>query len=101
MSAPSPRCFFDISIGGEAKGRVVFELFSHVVPKTAEKCVTPLCHCPSLGPCAAMYPTSPPLIITTDHSQTDHALTRQLSRFVHRRKGPKPIIQTIPHPPRH
>lgn len=32
----NPRVFFDISIGGAAAGRVVFELFADVVPKTAE-----------------------------------------------------------------
>ena len=31
-----PRTFFDISIGGKAAGRIVFELFNDVVPKTAE-----------------------------------------------------------------
>ncbi|KAK1560869.1 hypothetical protein Q3G72_031823 [Acer saccharum] len=31
-----PRCFFDISIGGELEGRVVIELFDDVVPRTAE-----------------------------------------------------------------
>ncbi len=31
-----PRVFFDITIGGEAKGKVVFELFNDIVPKTAE-----------------------------------------------------------------
>jgi len=31
-----PRVYFDISIGGEDVGRVVFELFADVVPKTAE-----------------------------------------------------------------
>lgn len=31
-----PRVFFDISIGTKAAGRVVFELYSSVVPKTAE-----------------------------------------------------------------
>ncbi|XP_058088610.1 peptidyl-prolyl cis-trans isomerase CYP40-like [Magnolia sinica] len=30
------RCFFDISIGGELEGRIVVELYSDVVPKTAE-----------------------------------------------------------------
>ncbi|KAJ1448811.1 cyclophilin-like domain-containing protein [Pelagophyceae sp. CCMP2097] len=30
------RTFFDVSIGGIAQGRVVFELFSDTVPKTAE-----------------------------------------------------------------
>ena len=32
----NPRVFFDISIGGQAAGRIVFELFTDVVPKTAE-----------------------------------------------------------------
>eukprot|EP00930_Biecheleria_cincta_P047656 TRINITY_DN33080_c0_g1_i1.p1 TRINITY_DN33080_c0_g1~~TRINITY_DN33080_c0_g1_i1.p1 ORF type:complete len:371 (-),score=58.60 TRINITY_DN33080_c0_g1_i1:38-1150(-) len=32
----NPRVFFDIEIGGEAAGRVEFELFSKVVPRTAE-----------------------------------------------------------------
>ena len=32
----NPRVFFDISIGGKPAGRVVFELFADVVPKTAE-----------------------------------------------------------------
>ncbi|KAL6213466.1 hypothetical protein ACLB2K_012913 [Fragaria x ananassa] len=31
-----PRCFLDISIGGELEGRIVIELYDHVVPKTAE-----------------------------------------------------------------
>lgn len=31
-----PRCFFDISIGGLNSGRIVFELFTDVVPKTAD-----------------------------------------------------------------
>lgn len=35
-STENPRTYFDISIGGEKKGRLVFELFSDVVPKTAE-----------------------------------------------------------------
>lgn len=30
------RCFFDIAISGTSVGRVVFEIFSDVVPKTAE-----------------------------------------------------------------
>ncbi|KAA8545906.1 hypothetical protein F0562_020643 [Nyssa sinensis] len=31
-----PRCYLDISIGGELEGRIVVELYSDVVPKTAE-----------------------------------------------------------------
>lgn len=30
------RCFFDIEIGGQAAGRIVFQLFDDVVPKTTE-----------------------------------------------------------------
>merc|ERR1719181_868967 len=32
----NPRVFFDIDIGGTSAGRIEFELFSKVVPKTAE-----------------------------------------------------------------
>jgi peptidylprolyl isomerase len=32
----NPRVFFDITIGGKAAGRITFELFADVVPKTAE-----------------------------------------------------------------
>lgn len=32
----NPQVFFDISIGGRDAGRIVFELYSDVVPKTAE-----------------------------------------------------------------
>ncbi|CAM8915698.1 unnamed protein product [Rhodiola kirilowii] len=32
----NPRCYMDISIGGELEGRIVVELYSDVVPKTAE-----------------------------------------------------------------
>ncbi|KAG6653147.1 peptidyl-prolyl cis-trans isomerase CYP40-like isoform X1 [Carya illinoinensis] len=31
-----PRCFLDISIGGELEGRIVVELYNDVVPRTAE-----------------------------------------------------------------
>jgi len=34
--ASNPRVFFDIEIGGTAAGRIEFELFSTVTPKTAE-----------------------------------------------------------------
>ncbi|MFM7171097.1 MAG: peptidylprolyl isomerase [Cyanobium sp.] len=36
MSIANPRVFFDISIGGKPAGRLSFELFADVVPKTAE-----------------------------------------------------------------
>ncbi|KAF8405084.1 hypothetical protein HHK36_009981 [Tetracentron sinense] len=32
----NPRCFLDITIGGELEGRLVIELYSDVVPKTVE-----------------------------------------------------------------
>lgn len=35
-SLPRARCFFDIATAGVSLGRVVFELFSDVAPKTAE-----------------------------------------------------------------
>lgn len=31
-----PRCFLDVSIGGELEGRIVVELYNDIVPKTAE-----------------------------------------------------------------
>ena len=34
--APRPVVFFDMSLGGEPLGRVTMELFSDVVPQTAE-----------------------------------------------------------------
>lgn len=33
---PNPQVFFDMTIGGEAAGRIVFELYADVVPETAE-----------------------------------------------------------------
>ena len=35
-ATPNPRVFFDITVGGVAEGRIVFELFKDVTPKTAE-----------------------------------------------------------------
>nr|AIU94796.1 hypothetical protein [Phragmatopoma lapidosa] len=32
----NPRCYFDITIGGQPAGRISFEVFANVVPKTAE-----------------------------------------------------------------
>ncbi|EPE07070.1 peptidyl-prolyl cis-trans isomerase [Ophiostoma piceae UAMH 11346] len=36
MAAQNPIVFFDITLGGEPLGRVTFELFEDVVPKTTE-----------------------------------------------------------------
>lgn len=36
MNTARPKTFFDISIGGSPAGRIIFELYSDVVPKTAE-----------------------------------------------------------------
>ncbi len=36
MSEPNPKVYFEISIGGTPAGRIEFELFKDVVPKTAE-----------------------------------------------------------------
>lgn len=36
LSMANPQVFFDISIAGKPEGRVVFELYADVVPKTAE-----------------------------------------------------------------
>ena len=33
---PRPRVFFDVTIGGRPAGRIVFELYNDIVPKTAE-----------------------------------------------------------------
>lgn len=32
----NPNVFFDIAIGGKSEGRITFELYCDVVPKTAE-----------------------------------------------------------------
>ncbi|KAJ8306823.1 hypothetical protein KUTeg_014907 [Tegillarca granosa] len=31
-----PRCFFDVEIGGQQVGRITFELFSDICPKTCD-----------------------------------------------------------------
>eukprot|EP00937_MAST-01D_sp_MAST-1D-sp2_P007376 g7376.t1 len=36
MPEPNPLVFFDITIGGESVGRIVFELYNDTVPKTVE-----------------------------------------------------------------
>jgi cyclophilin family peptidyl-prolyl cis-trans isomerase len=37
MSATkNPKVYFDLDVGGKPQGRVTFELFADVVPKTAE-----------------------------------------------------------------
>jgi len=36
FSGPLPRVYFDVSIGGAPAGRIVFQLYANVVPKTAE-----------------------------------------------------------------
>ena len=36
FSAKNPKVFFDVQIGGVDKGRIKFELYADVVPKTAE-----------------------------------------------------------------
>ena len=36
MAMKNPTVFFDIEVGGKAEGRVTFELYADVVPKTAE-----------------------------------------------------------------
>lgn len=36
MSSKNPQVFFDLDIGGKPAGRVTFELYADVVPKTAE-----------------------------------------------------------------
>ena len=36
LSMKNPKVFFDLSIAGKKEGRVTFELFADVVPKTAE-----------------------------------------------------------------
>ncbi|ESP00022.1 hypothetical protein LOTGIDRAFT_112989 [Lottia gigantea] len=36
MASENPKVFFDVDIGGEKVGRILFELFKDIVPKTAE-----------------------------------------------------------------
>ena len=36
MSMKNPQVFFDVTINGKSEGKITFELFSDVVPKTAE-----------------------------------------------------------------
>merc|ERR550514_1699500 len=36
MAEPRPKVFFDIAIGGSPAGKITFELYTDVVPKTAE-----------------------------------------------------------------
>jgi len=36
MSSERPRCYFDVTIGGVEAGRILFELFSDITPKTCE-----------------------------------------------------------------
>ncbi|KAI7201905.1 hypothetical protein KC352_g19221, partial [Hortaea werneckii] len=36
MAPNRPNVWFDISIGGQSAGKVVFELYTDIVPKTAE-----------------------------------------------------------------
>lgn len=36
LKTANPKCFFDITIGGKAAGRIVMEIRADVVPKTAE-----------------------------------------------------------------
>lgn len=33
---PNPNVFFDITIGGQPSGRITFELYADILPKTAE-----------------------------------------------------------------
>ena len=43
-SLPSlPQVFFDVAIGGKPAGRIIFELFSDITPKTAENFRVRMC----------------------------------------------------------
>jgi hypothetical protein len=46
ITPANPRTYFDISIGGKPAGKIVFELFADVVPKTV-RCSLNLFTCPS------------------------------------------------------
>ena len=46
---PRPRVFFDVSIDGKPAGRITFELYDDVVPKTAENFRALCAHEPGFG----------------------------------------------------
>jgi len=48
-NADNPQVYFDITIGGEAAGRITFELFADVVPRTAENFRQLCTHEPGFG----------------------------------------------------
>jgi len=58
----NPQVFFDISIGGKDAGRITFELFADVVPKTAEnfRCEDIICY---FGHCGVVLPPQSPCLL--------------------------------------